>query len=318
MLLAVDVGATNLRVAVGTADGEILRRVSGRTPRSGGRLAVVRRIVEMASSLLHGERPEAVGVASIGPLDLPRGWVVNTPNNPLRTFPLRDPLRDALGAPVVLANDCVAAVWGEHLYGAGRGIDDLAYITISTGIGGGFLVDGHLLVGWRGNAHEIGHLVIDYSSTLRCGCGGLGHWEGMASGSALSRLASSLASHGEWGESRAWRLALENRLSPEQLYAYAGQGDPFALRVVEEANKIHAAGIAGVIAAYDPRLIVLGGAIPLRNKDLVFSGIRRYLEEYSIHEPPRIKPASFGEDEVLVGALAIAAHTPPELKRYLE
>ncbi len=315
MMLAVDVGATRLRVAVGTPDGRILRKIVVNTPRSGGKLAVAERIVEIASKLLGERKPEAVGVASIGPLDLGRGWVVNTPNNPIRSFSLSEPLAEALASRVILANDCMAAVWGEHVYGLGGGLGDLAYITISTGIGGGFMVDGHLLVGWRGNAHEIGHLVIDYKSNTRCGCGGRGHWEGLASGSGLPRLASLMAQQYRY-ESTAWSKAVEGRLSSREIYLYARRGDSFALRVIDEANRIHAAGLAGVIASYDPRLIVLGGAVAVRNHDLLIPGIRRYLEEYSLHKPPRIEVSAFGEDSVLMGALAIASHTPPELERF--
>ncbi|MDM7274811.1 MAG: ROK family protein [Thermoprotei archaeon] len=310
--LAVDVGASRLKI--GVFEGlNIVRRVELETPKTGGPLAVARTIVDNVGF----EKFESVGVASIGPLDLERGWVVNTPNNPLKTFALRDPLSEAFKAPVIVANDCMAAAWGEHVLGGGVGVGDLAYITISTGVGVGVVVDGRLLVGRRGNAHEAGHIVVDVDSGVRCGCGGLGHWEALASGANIPRIASIKA--GEWGgDSDAWRLALGGSLSPEALYAMARAGDPFAVRLVDYINRVHASGIASVIAAYDPEVIFVGGSIYLNNEDLMVEGILKYIREYSLLEPPPIRRATFGDDSVLYGALAIALNPPRELTRYFK
>jgi len=310
-VLAVDVGATRLRVAL--FDGlDMVERVEMETPRSGDSLSVARAIASAASRYSF----DVVGVASIGPLDLERGWVVGTPNNPLRSFALRDPLVEWLGRPVVVANDCVAAAWGELVLGGGRGLSELAYVTISTGIGVGVVVDGRLLVGRRGNSHEAGHIVLDLGSNLKCGCGGLGHWEALASGANIPKLAKAKAM--EWGgDSEAWRMALQGSLTPEALYTMARMGDPFALKLVDYINRVHAAGLASIVAAYDPQVVFLGGSIFLRNRDLILDGVKRYIGEYSLVEPPELREATFGEDAVLYGALAIALKTPQELARYM-
>mgnify|MGYP001770620888 CR=1 FL=1 len=310
-VLAVDVGATRLRIALfhGTS---MVERVEVETPRSGDSLSVARVIAGVASRFDF----DVMGVASIGPLDLERGWVVGTPNNPLRDFALRDPLVELLGKPVVLANDCVAAAWGEFVLGGGRGLSELAYVTISTGIGVGVVVDGRLLVGRRGNSHEAGHVVVDLESRIRCGCGGLGHWEALGSGANIPKLARAKAE--EWRyDSGAWRLAFEGLLTPETLYSMARAGDPFALKLVDYINRVHAAGLASIIAAYDPQVIFMGGSVFLKNKDLILEGIRRYIRSYSLLEPPEIREATFGDDAVLYGALAIALKTPGELARYM-
>ncbi len=309
-VLAVDVGASRLRVAL--FDGTVMvERVEVDTPRVGDSLSVVRAIAGIASRFSF----DVIGVASIGPLDLEKGWVIGTPNNPLRSFALRDPLVELFRKPVVIANDCVAAVWGEFVLGGGRGLSEVAYVTISTGVGVGIVVDGRLLVGRRGNSHEAGHVVVDLDSGVRCGCGGLGHWEALGSGANIPRLAYVKAL--EWGgDSRAWRLAVEGTLTPEALYSLARSGDVFALKLVDYINRVHAAGLASVVAAYDPQVVFLGGSIFLKNKDLILEGVRRYIREYSLLEPPELKDATFGEDSVLYGALAIALKTPPELARY--
>ncbi len=309
-VLAVDVGASRLRVAL--FDGiDIVEKVEVDTPRVGDSFSVARVIASIASRFSF----DVVGVASIGPLDLERGWVVGTPNNPLRSFALRDPLVEFLGKRVVIANDCVAAAWGEFILGGGRGLSELAYVTISTGVGVGVVVDGRLLIGRRGNSHEAGHVVVDLDSGVRCGCGGIGHWEALGSGANIPKIAYVKAL--EWSsDSTAWRLAREGVLTPEALYALARNGDAFALKLVDYINRVHAAGLASVIAAYDPQVVFLGGSIFLKNKDLILEGVRKYIREYSLLEPPEFREATFGEDSVLYGALAIALKTPPELDRY--
>jgi len=313
LFVGVDVGASKIRVCISSGSGLVEKKLVTKFPSSGEPDSVARIIAGLAEKLLEGRKPAAIGVGSIGPLDLRRGWVVNAPNASIKSFPLREPLEKTLGCRVVLANDCAAAVWGEYMYGGGRGFRDLGFITISSGIGGGFIVDGKLLVGWRGNAHEVGHLVLDYKSRLKCGCGGRGHWEALASGSRLRNYVMLRAREERIPGSRGWRTAYKRGLEPEELYALAREGDEFALMIVDELNRIHAAGIASVIAAYDPQVIFLGGAVFLRNKELIMQGITRYLREYSIHEPPIIMEASFGEDAVLVGALALAENPPSEL-----
>jgi glucokinase len=309
-ILAVDVGASRLRVAL-FDNTVMIGRVEVDTPRVGDSLSVARAIASIASRFSF----DVVGVASIGPLDLERGWVVGTPNNPLRSFALRDPLVELFGKPVVVANDCVAAVWGEFILGGGRGLSEVAYVTISTGVGVGVVVDGRLLVGRRGNSHEAGHVVVDLNGSVRCGCGGLGHWEALGSGANIPKVAYVKAL--EWGgDSRAWRLARDGILTSEALYTLAREGDVFALKLVDYINRVHAAGLASLVAAYDPQVVFLGGSIFLKNRELILEGVRRYIRDYSLLEPPELRETTFGEDTVLYGALAIALKTPAELARY--
>ena len=306
-VIAVDLGATNLRVAV-FDDGTLIESRRIRTPRSGGKGVIADAIIRLARELpISGA--EAVGIASIGPIDSERGWVVNTPNNPIKSFPLREPIEEGLGLPVHLYNDCVAAVWGEKVLGRGRVYRDLGYITISTGIGGGFIVDDRLIHGRRGNAHEVGHIVVDLDSGMTCGCGGRGHWEAIASGTAIPSTARIYAGGWSGPPTRGFKLASKGRLKPEILYKLARIGDEFAVSLVEYLNRVHAAGIASVIAAYDPEAIFLGGSIFLYNQDLILEPVRRMLREYSIWST-RLEPATFRENAVLYGAAAVALKPP--------
>ena len=319
-MLGVDVGASKLRVGLYSVDeARLVAKKASPTPRGGDRMVVAQKIIELAESLLQEKgsigKLMGVGVSSIGPLDLARGEVVGTPNNPLRSFPLREPLEKHFGTRVRIANDCVASVWGEKILGEGERYTDLAYVTISSGIGGGFIVSNRLIEGRRGNAHEVGHLVVEVDSNLRCGCGGRGHWEALASGSALPHLATLHAASWRGPTTPALELARRGSLDPPLLYKLAREGDGFALSVVRRANRYHAAGLAGVIAAYDPEVIFMGGSVFLENQDLILPDVVNLLRDYSLYEDsPPIRPATFGHDAPLMGAIGLVLHPPEDMR----
>ncbi|MEB2836975.1 MAG: ROK family protein [Desulfurococcales archaeon] len=314
---AADVGASKIRVALFRGPRLIARRASP-FPAAGGPMAPSRLILEMLESLLAGTPGcggiEALGVASIGPLDPRRGVVEGTPNAPIKSFPLRRPLEEALGVPVVVANDCNAGAWAEYTLGRGSGLDSLAYIAVGTGIGGGVVIGGRLLVGPRGLGAEVGHLVLEASSRARCGCGGRGHWEALASGSAIPRTARILARGWRGPETQALREALRARLGAEALYAYARGGDAFALHVVDYLAGIHAAGIASVTVAYDAQAVFLGGGALLGGWDLLAPRIRAALGEYLGYSVDvRVERCMFGEDQQLYGAASLVLRRPETL-----
>jgi len=311
----VDIGATNLRVALGDEEGRVLKRAVRRTPREGDELAVSREICRMVRELLtEAELSEVVGigVGTIGPLDIRRGVIVNTPNLPFERIPVKEPLEEEFGLPVTVLNDCVAAVLGEWRFGLGRGLRNLVYITLSTGIGGGAVVDGHLLLGKDGNAHEIGHIVIDQEGRLVCGCGKRGHWEAYCSGSNIPnfvRLLLEEKSPGEVEGSLLLRMASSpSNITAKLLFDAAKRGDRLALEIVEEIGRLNAIGFANVINVYDPELITVGGSVALNNPELVLPPIRRYVGDYAINRVPRIELTPLGGDVVLLGALASVLH----------
>lgn len=302
--IAVDIGATKLRVALGNERGRILSKLAERTDAS-SKLSIARQIIRLAKRLLGQRKAEGIGIGSIGPLDLKKGAILNTPNLPLSNIPLVKPIEAELGLPVTLLNDCNAAVLGESEFGLGRGLENLAYITLSTGIGGGAIVDGKLLLGKDGNAVEIGHLVVDERGRLRCGCGRPGHWEAYCSGANLPKFARL------WLRENPMRSVLFElagtelaKLSSSMLFKAAKLGDEASIRIVGEVGRLNAIGFANVINAYDPDLITVGGAIALQNRRLVLGPIRQRVKDYAINRVPRIAPTQFGEDVVLYGALA--------------
>ncbi|MDD4255836.1 MAG: ROK family protein, partial [Methanofollis sp.] len=194
-VVAVDIGATHYRAALATADGVVVRMASGETPRTGtSGLTVTAAVAAAVDAVIVGASPSAIGIASAGPLDLAAGGIVRSPNMAFPEVPLRDPLEERFGLPVLLLNDCRAGALGERWQGAGRGVENLVYVTLSTGIGGGAVVNGRLLLGRSGNAGEVGHLFVDAEYGCVCGCGYPGHWEAYASGTGMPHFFSA------WGD----------------------------------------------------------------------------------------------------------------------
>ncbi len=308
-ILAADVGGTYLRVAL-FRDGEMLRKVKVTTPRGGGKLRIAEEIYNLAMDF--GVEVDGAGVAVAGVIDVRSGDVAKMSNSPIKSFPLRGPLEERLSVPVVVLNDCVAAAWGEHIT---RGIDNLVYLTLSTGIGAGAVVNGSLLLGKDGNAHEVGHMTLDYRGR-RCGCGGRGHWEAMASGSAIPSFSRELALEWDGARTEAWRAAMKGELDPPALFSLWREGDEFAGEVVSELAKINAAGISSVINVYDPEMLVLGGSIALNNRDFVELFLRS-VDEYLINRMPLVDYAIGGEDAVLRGAAISVLRRPKALDAIL-
>ena len=303
--LAVDIGATNIRVASGNHEG-LTSKLSEPTDRENGPLGVSAQIIRMAHEL-GIDSVESVGVGSFGPIDNSSGCIMETPNFPFKEIPVTEPFRDEFNAPVSLLNDCAAAVLGERQFGAGKGLENLAYVTLSTGRGGGAIVDGNLLIGKDGNAVEVGHITIDPGSPLICGCGSPGHWEAHSSGNSIPNFVRNRIKD-EDESSLLYQLAggdLKD-LDAVMLFDAAKSEDVTALRIVGELGRVNAVGFANVVNAYDPELVTIGGSIALNNPELILEPILKNIHRHLINRKPRIMITPLGGDVVLYGALSRA------------
>jgi glucokinase len=318
LAFGVDIGATNSRVVLANVKGQFLAKLSERTDIKNGPLGISNQIIRLIRSIKiknsQLRKIEGVGIGSAGPLQLKRGGLVHPSNIPYDFVPLVEPIEKKFGFKTLLLNDGSAAVMGEHFYGAGQGINNLAYITISTGIGGGVYVDGHLLLGKDGNASEIGHFTIDYAGCLTCGCGGKGHWEAYCSGMGIPHYVNLILKDKsqELESSNLLQFFQRNggRPSARNLYASARTGDSLALSIVEMIGRLNAIGFACVNDAYDPSLITVGGSITLNNSELIVEPIKKYINRYTINRAPEIKITPLGGDVVIFGALAKIFHQP--------
>lgn len=303
LAIAVDIGGTNLRVAIVSNEGRIIRRSITKTIKKGksGEAVAEQVIGEIIKIGGIGEgrnwkKYKGIGVSIAGPINYQKGGSVNPPNMNFKFVPVVSPLEREFGLPVFMVNDCNAGVVGEKCFGAGKKSENLVYITVSSGVGGGAIVNGNLLLGKDGNAVEIGHMIVDTEYSLLCSCKkGRGHWEAYTSGNNIPKFFQAWA--------RKKNLDFRSPNSTKEIFEAAKRKEKIALEFVKELGRINGRGISNVIAAYDPELIVLGGAVALNN----FSWLMRYaipnLDKFL--KKPKIVKSSLGESAPLMGAAAI-------------
>jgi len=308
-VVAVDLGGTYIRSALINEKGQILARAERETLAQEGPEPVIGRIEASIRDVAKGT--EAISIAAPGPLDPWKGIIHQAPNLPgWREVPLADILHRAFKVPVYLNNDANLAALGEHRFGAGQGVNDLIYLTISTGIGGGIISQGRLLMGARGLAAEVGHMTLEPEGPP-CGCGGRGHLEALASGTAIARRAVEEIKKG--AETSITRL-VEGELSEvaAKVVAQAAQaGDPLANSIFKEAGFYIGLGITNLLHILNPQLVILGGGVS-KAGDLLFEPIRATVEARaipSIQEGVKIVPSALGDDAGLLGAAAFVAKT---------
>ncbi|MDH7556051.1 MAG: ROK family protein [Candidatus Methanosuratincola sp.] len=306
--VGLDIGGSWIRAAMGDQGGRILRRSVRRVER-GSPDRFVSQAIGIIKDVCGGnlEEVEGIGVGAAGRLDIRKGTIEFSPHASLKSVPLKDAIEAEFRRDAVVLNDCVAAAVAEGEIGAGRGIGNLVYIGIGTGIGAGIVVDGRVLLGKDGNAHEVGHMIIDLEGRLECNCGGLGHWEAYTSGSGIPKYARYL-SGGFTGASRLAELVRGGggELEAKEVFSAAYGGDPFAKLVIEKAAEINAKAFANIVNLYDPQTITVGGGLALKNPSLTVDPIAEALPRLCFNSPPKVVLTPLGEDAPLVGALLSA------------
>ncbi len=312
-ILGIDIGGTKLAAGVVTMTGEQLSQDRVPTYASEGPERVIDRLIGLCRKVVDlagvsWSQVLAAGVGCGGPLDPHLGLIKEPPNLPgWVDVPLVQLLQDALGVPVYLDNDANAAALGEHRFGAGRGVANLVYLTISTGVGGGIIIDNRLYQGENGNAGEIGHMSVAYNGRP-CNCGSRGCLEAYASGTNIAARAREAVLAGE-PSSLVTLAGSAEAITGETVEAAIRQGDPLALRVWAETVEILGAGITNVIHIFNPRRVVLGGGITNFGDDLLFEPIRRIAAQRvmgPLAEVVEVVPAQLGGQVGVLGAVAVA------------
>ncbi|ESZ39259.1 MULTISPECIES: ROK family protein [unclassified Mesorhizobium] len=307
LALAFDLGGTALRGALVESDGRIVAHASAPTLAGAGSEAVIGQIVALAGTLLR-EHPQAnvagIGVGAPGPLDPKAGIVIAPPTLAgWHDVPLIDILGQHFGLPVRLENDANAAALGEWRFGAGRGSGSLVFVTVSTGIGGGVVADGHIYHGRRGLAAEIGHMTITGEGD-RCFCGAIGCFEAVASGTALGRRATRLTAPGDGSLLR--RLSYDGDVSARHVVEAAKAGDANALDLIEAEAQWLGIGFTNLLHLYSPDLIVMGGGLS-NGFDLLAPSIRAVIQQRAMpaYRDVPIVQAELGDRAGLIGAASL-------------
>lgn len=325
-VLALDLGATNARAAVVTPDGLVTARRADAIPAGEGRDAVVRHCLTLLAAVraehasAGGAEPLAVGIAAPGPLDPWSGRLLEPPN--LRGswwgFALGPTLGDALGLPWALGKDTNVNLLAERELGAGQGSDDLVYLTISTGIGGAVLSGGRPIVGPDGTAGELGHMTIDLDGP-RCGCGGVGHLEALASGTGIANAARAAL---ERGDDAPELRRVAGRIAPAPILAEhvadaAAAGDPVATVILERARRAVALAVVSIVNVFGPDAVILGGGITLAWGEQLLAPAREAVAAQAFRllgRRVRVVPAALGDDVGLIGTVPLVASALPGLR----
>lgn len=294
--LALDVGGTKIAVGLVDDDGTLVHRAQQPTPDSDAEA-----VWSVAEGLLAdalaaaGDQVRGVGVACAGPIDQPSGTVSPLNITAWQRFPIVDRVATATGLPVRLGGDVVCLALGERWRGAARDARFFLGMVVSTGVGGGLILDGAPYDGRTGNAGHVGHVVVEPDGAL-CACGGHGCVETVASGPNLAR----------WALEQGWDASPD--ADAKDLAGAARRGDPIALRAFRRGANALAMTIASVAAVCDLDLVVIGGGVA-NSGGLLFDPLREALSNYAgldFIRDLRVLPAALGGDAGLVGAAALA------------
>ena len=311
VLIGIDIGASKLALVLGDEGGRRTshwRRAMEATDRPADDLA---RIAEDVRELLAGAGKTSndigwIGVSAPGPMDLERGRLLHPPNLPgWEDVPVRSTLAEALGAPVRLENDANAGALAEWRYGAGRGFDNVVYLTASTGIGAGLVLDGRLYRGRGGNAGEIGHAPVEWEG-LPCVCGRRGCLEAYVGGAAWTRRLRAITPESSDVARLAGGVA---KARPEHVVAAAKQGDAFARSEMERFNQYLARAITTLVFALEPDVVVLGTIPVSAGETLCFAPLRERVAEQVwpvLGRDLKIVPASLGSELPDYAGLCVA------------
>jgi glucokinase len=312
--MGVDLGGTKVEVAQVDSDGQVRRRLRRATDVKDGPDAIEAEIVSAVRELQEstGSSAAGVGVGVAGQIEPASGVVHFAPNLDWHEVPLQADLSRTLRLPVVVTNDVRAAAWGEWLHGAGQGCDDLVCLFVGTGIGGGVVSGGRMLSGCSNAAGELGHITVDLHGPL-CHCGNQGCLEALAGGWAIARRAQeAIAAHPAAGASLVQMAGGQQQAVTAKIVAQAFHaGDPLARKLVDEVAQALIAGAVGLVNAFNPCRLILGGGVIEGLPELVDridQGVcERALEAASA--PLQVLPAQLKNDAGVVGAAALAMHS---------
>jgi glucokinase len=308
-VLAVDVGGTKVLVAAVLPDGEIISRRYYLTEAEKGARAVIDRLssgINRSIDRVRSDNTEflGIGIGIAGIIDTRRGIVTTSPNLPgWRNVPIRESIAATSGLPTYLINDASAAALGEHRFGAGTGFDNMLYMTVRTGIGGGIIANGELYTGADGCAGEFGHMTI-VPDGPQCHCDNFGCLEALASGWAVAKEAITRIRNGESSYiAEVVDGEIEN-ITAEAVAAAARKDDPLACEIVDRAAGYLGIGLANLVNIFNPELIVIGGGLS-KMGNMLLRPACRIIRKRAFRLPSktvRIVRARLGSNAGIVGA----------------
>lgn len=304
-VVGVDLGGTKIYTALVDLDGNIVKEVTVKTEAKKGEAVVLDKILKTIDDVLIEtdiDEIKAIGVGSPGPLDVENGLIVYTPNLPFKNFNIVKPIKEKYKIDTYLDNDANVATLSEYMFGAGKGSKNMVYVTVSTGIGGGAILNGSLFRGSTSNALEIGHITV-MKGGPRCGCGNTGCAEALASGTAIMKRAK------EALESKV-ETSLKNyeEVTAKEVFLEAEKGDKVSQDILNDALSYLGITISNIANSFDPDKIIIGGGVSEAGR-IVFDKIDYEMERRclkTIYNNCKIEKAVLGSKAGVLGAAALA------------
>ncbi|TFG24158.1 MAG: ROK family protein [Promethearchaeota archaeon] len=320
-IVGVDIGGTWIRVAICTPDlidKNIKIKITETLKEN--KYSISNSVVKLLSALLSendikNEQIIGIGLAMAGPIDIIKGEGFNNPNLGFRIIPLKGPIEEKFpGIPIYLINDCNAAVLGVQYFEADDDEkENLVYITVSTGVGGGAICNGHLLLGKEGNAVEIGHGIVEPKSTIQCNCGAYGCWEVYSSGTGVKLRTLNALNDGELNADILLGIVNGNKskITAKEVFQAAREGDILSKKIVDECIFYCKVGIGLINNYYDVSTIYFGGAMIKDEMQIIPPLIEQFEKDpikFTINHPPKIKITKYRDEIGVRGALTLVKY----------
>ncbi len=309
LAIGVDLGGTKVDLGLVETDGQVLSYALYPTNPDEGPEEIISGIIDRINKIKKEAKNKvaALGIGVAGQIDQ-NGVVKSAPNLPFENVPLKDRLEEELGLPVLVTNDVNAVTYGEWRYGSGKGVDDLAVVFVGTGIGGGVISGGEMLEGCNNTAGELGHTTIVVEGR-KCRCPNLGCLEAYAGGWAIAeRAKEAVSKSSSEGEKLISLSGGAEKITAATVSTAYREGDPLSSRLVEETGQYLAAGVVGIINAFNPCLLVLGGGVIDGLPELikiVENGVQKRALGPAV-ENLKIVKADLGAKAGVIGAAAMA------------
>ena len=319
--VGIDVGGTNVKIGLFDTELELIRKTSITTEAEMGPDIVIDKMAKAVEDLLAeaglaAQDIVAVGIGTPGPAKYSEGIIIRSTNMPkFKNVPICRMLNEKLGAPVVFDNDANVACWGEYAVGAGKGVKDMVFFTLGTGIGGGVVSNGELVHGCDENGAELGHMII-HPDGRKCNCGQRGCVEAYASADSTARRATEAL---EGGAQSSLKKVLDEkgRVTSKDVYEHLAAGDELAKEITDGTAKALAITCINMLHTTEPKRIVFAGGM-IAAGDILLNRIRDFFDEHiwtiKKEETIEICFATLGEDAGIIGAAALAQHTHQQCK----
>lgn len=305
--IGIDLGGTKIKGIICGADGSILSEYTVATNAQEGEEAVFSRIISTIDEVIKKwngsiEDIKAIGIGSPGPLNAKKGMITHPVNLPFNNFNIVKPIFEKYKIPTYLDNDANVAAIGEYMFGAGKGTENMVYVTVSTGVGGGAIIDKKIYRGYTNNSLEVGHMTI-LPDGPKCNCGNYGCLESLASGTAIGRQANEAIKSGE-----ITSLSKYENPTSQEVFKEAAMGDKTSKDILDRSLTYLGIGISNIITNFDPEIVIIGGGVS-KGGEIVFNKVKEIVGKRCMKtfvDSCKIVPAALGTDAGAIGAAALA------------